>query len=715
MQNKKVFKIIIFLVVLCIPIIYSFFYLKSYWDPYGNLTDMKIAIVNLDKGVDGTNQGSQLVKELTDKDIMDFCVVSQDEATQGLQDAKYYATITIPSNFTECLNSAKEENKKVTTITYSPNQQSNYLASQIINKVVTATEMQLQSKVGKEVVSTLADTLEDVPNSLQDISDGANKIYDGTSDLNSGLKELNSGIGLLNSKYTEFNNGVKSAYEGSSSLNDGIAQVNEGVSSLENGATTLDNAISQINAGVDILSSNGGDKITALAQGIESLNIGATSVNEGVQNYTQNTDNLAQKVQGYTSLVNTFDDKQNQLLQSIIQYDQVINGSGITNSTINEMAKNAKAILAGKEQYNLQDSGIALSNGAKALSAESDKLRAGAQLLNDGTNTLKSSSSEIFGLMEKIGTLKTGLTSVKNGTGELKNGLSTLKVGGTKVQDGAKVLENGLEILSSNSEIVKDSLNKLDAGSNSAVKGSQTLLEGVDTFKTEINKGLEESKAELTKLNGLDEFVSDPVKIEEEDYGEVSSYGIAFTPLFLSIGLWVGALMCYVVLYYDQKHRFGILDYNENNKILQNLLYIGIGVVEGILTGLILKLGLHFDVTNMGIYLVECAVTGAVFMTIIQFLIRNFGDVGKFLALIVLVLQLAASGGTFPVETIDKGFRFLNPLLPMTYTINVFKECLISTNTNFIGRNTLVLIGIAAVLGIITLGAEIIKLKKKEK
>ena len=73
MQNKKFFKIIIFIVVLCIPIIYSFFYLKSYWDPYGNLTDMKIAIVNLDKGVDGTNQGSELVKELKEKVVMGMC------------------------------------------------------------------------------------------------------------------------------------------------------------------------------------------------------------------------------------------------------------------------------------------------------------------------------------------------------------------------------------------------------------------------------------------------------------------------------------------------------------------------------------------------------------------------------------------------------------------------------------------------------------------
>ena len=188
MQNKKFFKTIIFIVVLCIPLIYSFFYLKSYWDPYGNLTDLKVAIVNLDKGQDDTNQGNELVKELKDKDVLDLCVVDENQAKQGLQDGEYYATITIPSDFTECLNSASEEQKKVATITYTPNQQQNYLASQIINKVVTATQMELQSKVGKEVVSTLADTLSAVPDSLQDISDGANEIYDGTSSLNSGLQ-----------------------------------------------------------------------------------------------------------------------------------------------------------------------------------------------------------------------------------------------------------------------------------------------------------------------------------------------------------------------------------------------------------------------------------------------------------------------------------------------------------------------------------------------
>lgn len=714
MQNKKFFKIIVFIVVLCIPIIYSFFYLKSYWDPYGNLKDMKIAIVNLDKGVDDTNQGKELVKELKDKDVMNFCEVSQDDALKGLQNNDYYATITIPSNFTECLNSAKEENKKVATITYSPNQQSNYLASQIINKVVTATEMQLQSKVSKEVVSTLSSTLSDVPNSLQDISNGATEIYNGTSSLNSGLKDLNNGIDQLNNKYEEFNTGIESAYKGSSNLNNGISQVNSGMNSLSAGASTLDDAISKIDSGVDSLTKNGGDKISQLTQGIETLNNGASKLDAGVNSYTTNTDTLATNIQSYVAGVQAIDENQNKILQSIINYNKVVNGSTVVDPTLKALADNAQSVLNIQTQKKITQSGTAISNGALELSKQSETLRAGSKSVSKGTNTLKSNTSELSGLMNKIGTLKSALSSVKTGTQTLKTGVNTLKEGGTQVQNGSKSLEEGLQTLSSSSKTVSQALNTLDEGSKSAVEGSSELLNGVNTFKTEINKGLEDSKAELTKLNGLNDFVEEPVVIEEQPYGEVNSYGVAFTPLFLSIGLWVGALMCYVVLYYDQRHRFGKLDYNEKNKILQNLMYIGIGLADGIITGLLLKLGLGFEVANLGIYCLECAVVGAVFMTIIQFLIRNLGDIGKFLALIILVLQLAAAGGTFPVETIDKGFRFLNPLLPMTYSIKVFKECLIQTDTHFILSNTVVLIIIALVLGLITLGIEIIK-KKKDK
>ena len=545
MQNKKFFKTIIFIVVLCIPLIYSFFYLKSYWDPYGNLTDLKVAIVNLDKGQDDTNQGNELVKELKDKDVLDLCVVDENQAKQGLQDGEYYATITIPSDFTECLNSASEEQKKVATITYTPNQQQNYLASQIINKVVTATQMELQSKVGKEVVSTLADTLSAVPDSLQDISDGANEIYDGTSSLNSGLQDLNNGVGELNSKYSEFNKGVENAYKGSESLNSGIGQVNNGIDSLSSGTSTLNNALDQINTGVDSVAKNGGDKINQLTQGIDTLNNGAQTLNVGVNSYIDGAKSLSDGIQSYVVSVSTIDKNESAILQSIIDYDTVINSKEVTNPTIRTLAENAKQILNVKNKSNIDAKGQALVQGTQDLSKNSDQLKAGAKAVSDGTSTLKNSTSEMNELIKNIATLKDGLSAVKQGSETLSNGVSTLKNGTNQVLNGSQSLEQGLQTLSSSSGNVKEALNQLDEGSKSAVDGSKRLLDGVKTFKTEINNGLEKSKVELSKLNGLNDFVSEPVVINEEPYGEVDSYGIAF--IYRIVGWSINVLCCFIL------------------------------------------------------------------------------------------------------------------------------------------------------------------------
>ena len=190
-KKNNILKVCIFIVVLLIPIIYSFFYLKSYWDPYGNLTDIKIAIVNLDKGNTEENQGKEFVDELKDDGTFNIQDVSLEDANKGLQDGSYYAMIMIPENFTEYLNSAKEENKQVATITYTPNKATNYLATQIINSAMKTIETNLRSKVSSKVVDTLADNIKDVPNRLQDVSDGTQELLDGTTTLTDGVHKFN--------------------------------------------------------------------------------------------------------------------------------------------------------------------------------------------------------------------------------------------------------------------------------------------------------------------------------------------------------------------------------------------------------------------------------------------------------------------------------------------------------------------------------------------
>lgn len=690
LKNSNAFKAIIFIVVMLIPLIYSFFYLKSYWNPYGNLSDMQIAVVNLDKGKDDKNQGNEFVQSLKDSDTFKICEVSKDEAQEGMKKGNYYATIEIPENFTECLESASTEDKQIAQVTYSPNQATNYLATQIVNSAVKTIELNLQSKIDKEIIANLASKLNEVPDSLQEISDGADTILNGTESLNDGIKQISDGTNTLSNSYKEFDEGVNSAYTGSKSLNSGISQVSDGVETLKNGGKSLDNAIDQINQGADQLSSQGAEGITELSTGVTDLNTGAKTLNDGVAEYVTG--------------VNTLSENTEVFLNKLIKTANLLGDN--CDPTLKAFATQAQGFFAKDPKTNM--------NGFESVAVGGKKVTAGSNSLYAGTQKLAKGTEKLGTLTNGIQSLKTALTQVKQGTTSLNNGIATLQNGTTQLSKGSKSLETGLEKLSSSSSTVDNAISTLNEGSKTAYNGSNQLVEGVKTFKTSIDEGMQDTKEQLKSLNGIEEFGENPVEFKTEEYGKVDSYGIAFTPLFLCIGLWVGALMAYVVLYYDHDERFGIFGMNAKNKILQNLIYLGLGAVEGLLTGWLLKAGLGFEVQNMTLYYGSSILIGITFMSIIQFLIRNFGDIGKFLALIILVLQLAAAGGTFPIETIDKAFQAVSPYLPMTYSIKLLREVLVPTASNFKGTYIGILVGIIAVTMLITFVVDIINKRKNE-
>ena len=693
MKKEKIFTIIIFMVVLLIPLIYSFFYLKSYWNPYGNLSDMKIAVVNLDSGKDGSNEGNEFVKSLKESDTFDIQEVSEAEAEDGMKKGDYYATIKIPENFTECLKSASSEDKQIATVTYSPNQATNYLATQIVNSAVKTIQLNLQSKVDKEIIAELSNKLNEVPNSLQTISDGADSILNGAESLDSGIKQISDGTNQLSSSYSEFNAGVQSAYSGSENLQNGIAQVSSGVANLQAGSQNLDGAIDQINSGIDGMSANGAENVTALVTGVNSLNENAGKLNSYTTDGANLSKSLATDVNVYVGNVNAMQ----QELQALL-----------TNPTVS--SEDVKNVLSKYSPTLSEKSSIAETS--KKLAQNDGVASVYASGVYKGTGELLQKSSGLTQMFQGIQGLKSALAEVKKGTTTLKNGTNLLASGTQTLSNGSATLTSGLAKLNSSSNQIDNAIKTINTGVSSASDGSTQLVDGVQTFKTSINEGMETTKEQLKSLNGIEEFGEKPINFETEEYGKVDSYGIAFTPLFLCIGLWVGALMAYVVLYYDHDERFGILGITSKNKILQNVIYIAIGAVEGLVTGILLKAGLGYTVENMALYYGASILIGITFMSIIQFLIRNFGDIGKFLALIVLVLQLAAAGGTFPIETIDKGFQAISPYLPMTYSIKLLREILVPTATNFKVQYIGILIGISVVTFAITGVVDIIKKRK---
>lgn len=629
-MNKKTnswFKYVVIIAVLLVPFMYSFFYLKAYWNPYGkgNIDNLPVAVVNKDSG----DKGKELIDNIKESKKLKLSIVSNDEATDGLNDGKYYAIISIPKDFTSSMNSASSTNKHHATITYSPNQKSNYLSSQIINTVVLTVEKNLDNTVNSKIVENLSDKLKAVPTQLNTISTGFGKLSEGTSQIENGASELKSGSEQLK-------NGINEAYNGSKTITD---EVNASIENLKNDKSeaidtqTLNNIKNQVTSSVN-----------ATFTDTYKNAIGVQAV-ETVKAQYENNINLLK--QGILANISAF---------GITDVDAYCNSSSV-NPGLANYCSSYLGLVSLNNQLNDSSSVIYQSIYNTAITS------AQKSAVQTASNVSETVAKQVATSAKETATNKSiaSLTPLQEGLNSLTSGLAKLNTGSNDLYNGTVKLNEGTTTL------------------NNSVKAS----------KVELDNKISSTKSEMKKVDGLSKYSKMPIKAETKEVNKVSSYGTAFSPLFISIALWVGSLMLFMVLYFDKEKRFGLLGIDSKKRVKRTLAYHGLASASGLILGILLQLLLDFSITNVLLYYVSIILIANCFLAIVEFLIETFGDIGKFIALIILVLQLAAAGGTFPIETVTKGFRWLHPLLPMTYTINLLKESLVSVENNLLTQNML--------------------------
>lgn len=701
MKENKYFKYVVLIVVLLIPFMYSFFYLKAYWNPYGegNIDNLPVGIVNLDEG----DKGEELINSIKDSKKLKLDVVSENDANDGLYNGDYYAVINIPKDFTSSMESASSENKKHATITYSPNQKSNYLASQIINNVVNVVEKNLDNNINSNIVKGLEDTVTSVPNELDKISDGFSKLKDGTNELENGSNELVSGTKSLN-------DGTNDLEKGTKSLNDGALELVEGSKSLYNGADALkegiDNALNgskQINNQVSnsIIEQKNSDAIDS-----NTLNsIIQYSKSEAESTIDNNKDAIG--INAVNGIKNFYQSKINE-----------IESSGLTKTicesgpSLNQYCPTLLSLYNLKSELDNSSSIIYQTIYSTAISVATSTASSTAEKVSSSvaTKVAETAKQKTIG---SLNTLNNGLTSLTQGLNSLSVGANSLVLGSNNLYGGLKTLENGISSLNTGAILLNRGAMNLNNGTIKFNSGITTLNNSVINSKKELDNKINDTKTEVKKVEKLSDYSKEPVKVETKEVDSVPSYGTAFAPLFISIALWVGCLMLFMVLYYDKNERFGILSVNDNRRVKKTLCYHGLATIMGILLGILLNLLLNFNITSVCLYYGSFILIANMFLAIMEFLIGNFNDIGKFVALIILVLQLAASGGTFPIETVSKCFRFLNPILPMTYTIKLLKESLVVIEQNLLVKNLIIVFAIFIVFFIINLITDYYKEKKE--
>ena len=673
MEKKQIKKIVIVIAVILLPLIYSITYLEGFWDPYNNLDKIKVALVNEDKCSENCNS-TKLIEKLKDSDTFNFIEKDKVKAEKLLLEKKYYATITIPEHFTSSFENAENANRKPATITYRTNKKTNYIASQLIENAVIRVEKELDNEVAGEVTKSLSNKLKDVPNQTEKISNAFGQIYNGTVTLNSGANKLKEGTNTLStnsniimSALDKLTTGASTIESGTTTLKNGSNQLKEGSQKLEKGTATIKNQVKDANNKLKTQNSE-------LQNGFQELTTGSASLKNGISTYNESSKQILDNIKNYfTNLKNTSTDE--------------------------------TTIVMATTYINYID---ALENNTTTLVTGSTNLDAG---INNLITKLSPALNEMSTNMDK---LENGLNELNIGASNLNNGLNSLSNGIDRLDTGTKTLFDGSNTLTKNYRQFNSGINTLNNSVSTLKEGTKTLENGTLEAKNKVEEATNKAKEETKKLDGLDEYTKKPVKLKDKSYGEVKDYGTFFSPFFMSLSLWLGGILIIVGLYYDPENRFKIIGKYTSNRKKRLIYYSLIGLAQSIVLPIVLVLCLNFTVTNWPLFFSSCILIGLSFLSIMLFMVYNFDDIGKFLAVVLLVIQLAACAGTFPLETEPSFFSAISPFMPMTYSVELLRESFVSIDHNLLIKNIVILGSIFIAFTTLIIITEYIKTKKEK-
>ncbi|ACL76308.1 YhgE/Pip domain-containing protein [Ruminiclostridium cellulolyticum] len=713
---KKYKKFAVIVAVILIPLVYSFFYLDAFWDPYSKLDKLPVAVVNQDNGatIDGENRnlGKEITDNLkTDKNLK-WVITSESDAKDGLENRRYYAMISIPGDFSKNISSAADIDKTQGNLIYTVNEKGNYLASQVLSRVTLEFKDKISKSVSEEIVGTLLDQIKDLPTSLKElddglkeIKDGAELLYDSNGKIVDGQKNFNDGVNKLNNGLADANNGSKTLIQGSKQLSDGAELFYRNLSggsgkmtALVNGSNTFMSGLSNLNSGLNQLNSS----ITEAAPQISQLSKGTLDLNSGVQSYTSGVDK-------YIESVNKVSQTQSALANSIQKY-VASHPEALTDPNFKAVIATLEASKSVPEQ--LKTAGGQLSSAGKLLTDGSGKVAGGVSQLTtqlssaaQGINKLAAGSNELNksypminqGILDTASSIKTASDKSK----ELSSGASSVNDGVAKLSSGISELAAGSEELSKNSGVLLDGETKIQ---DSLGK----LKDGVTEASSGVSSSLLKADGKLNGTEGLKEYAADPVKITEKKVYGIPDYGTAFTPYFVSLSLWVGALLMFFAIYLDEEVRFRKFS-SKSKGIMRFFAYTLIGIAQALVLDFVIVKGLHLEVANMGLFVLTSIIISLSFTSIMRFLLVQLRDVGKFLAILLLILQLTSCGGTFPMELVPRFFNVLNPFMPMTYSVNALREVIAGINNGFLAQNLIVLVTV--MIGFLILNLVVSKLR----
>ena len=663
---RNMFALIIALGLCIIPSLYAWFNIYSNWDPYANTSSIKIAVYSEDEGFtpegkEKQNMGDSIIDNLRENDKLGWTFTKDKESTiDGVKSGEYYAAIIIGSNFSRSMINFLNDNMETPSVTYYENAKKNAIASKItqsgmstlqetINEtfietvVVTILNSTDADELTKNnVLSDIADKLKDISDNISEYDSAIKQFSESNNNLSATLKKTDSLVGNIQSDMSDEQlNSSKSSAD--SVIDDYMYNINSSLSKLTDINSSLGKAISDLR---DKIASHKDDNSPIDKQDIiSSLNDLKTQMNNAYDISEQLVDTLKPVLEHFKEIDNN-NGGYNQVL-----YDSLISSLDIMPKLIKGAAQTLDTFIQWYEQTD---------TSPKLLLNRLDNVLAQCQTSISSLDNILTTS--ITGSVDKVGSLfKTSIATIYDSLIDASNSLSSVS---TIINGADSTLSNvniTLETMSGLIDNIKNTLDKADSELN--------VLKADGKYEL-VQKLLDKDSSEYG------EFFSSPVKVTTENVYEAVNYGTAVAPFYTTLALWVGGLLLTALI----KTSPDDLDEFKNATLTQKyfgryIIFWLMGQIQAIITVLGDLYLLKIYCVHPGIFMLTASIVSFAFTLLIYTLTLSFGDVGKALAVVLVVIQIAGSSGTYPIELLPSFFRNVYIYCPFTYAINAIREC----------------------------------------
>ncbi|MEV0369460.1 YhgE/Pip domain-containing protein [Streptomyces sp. NPDC050636] len=701
--------------LLLLPLLYGALYLWSFWDPYGRLDRIPVALVNEDKGadVDGKriSAGDSIVTGLRDSHVFDWRTVDADDARNGVEDGSYYLSLNIPEDFSRRIASSSGDHPETSALKVRTNDANNYIVGQISRTVFSEVRSAASTKASRTFLDKIFVSFSTLHGKTEEAADGADRLKGGIGKAKDGTGELADGLGT--------------AKDGSGRLVQGLGDLDAGAGRLTQGSSDL-------------------------AHGADTAAGGSHQVADGSGRVAQGTQQLADTVNGMADKVGPFIRAHGKEIGEAAQL--VADGSQAVRDHLDKLpaaaatgAKLSRGISDHLDRfYRLRcDSGVTLDTSCAELkkiteqaATAADKAEEVSGYVHDQENldklgrdldTLHHLAGELAkhgptlgadmdAAVKKINDLNDGAHKVSAGARKLAAGTDQLADGAGKVADGARELHDGTGRASTG-------MGDLDSGVGRLKDGAQTLNGGMFKLSdgsAKLAGGLHDGARQIPDYGKKDRdartlVMSDPVQLASGSAHKAPNYGTGFAPYFIPLSLWVGAMVAYMLIKPLNRRALTMGASSWRVAVSGWLPVFAIGVLQTAALMSVLHFALGLEMARAAGTIGFLVLVTACFSAIVQWLNAQFGPAGRILVLALLMLQLTSAGGTYPVQTSPGFFSAIHPFLPMSYIVEGLRRLITGGDLGPVWQGSLVLlaftVGALALTSLSARGRQVVRMK----